>query len=90
MLEVHIDGVSYETVNWSIGGLLIAAHMPVAKGKTFRARLHNPDFPAFYADTVEVVANDTTTKKIALKFRAADNATLQIIRELKVAGREPR
>ena len=90
MLEVHVEGISYTTVNWSIGGLLIAAQLPLVKGKTFRVRLHNPDFPAFYADTVEVVANDTATKKIALKFRAADNATLQIIRELKVAGGEPK
>ncbi len=90
VLEVHVDGTSYATANWSIGGLLIVAQLPLAKGKTFRVRLHNADFPAFYADTVEVVGNDTAAKRIALKFRAADNATLQIIRELKVAGREPR
>jgi hypothetical protein len=90
VLEVHIDGISYETTNWSIGGLLLSAPLAYGKGKTMRVRLHNPDFTSFYADVVEVISNDTSSKKVALKFRAADNATLQIIRELKVAGSEPR
>ncbi|MDX2103064.1 MAG: hypothetical protein EAZ99_07775 [Alphaproteobacteria bacterium] len=89
-LEVHIDGVGYETVNWSIGGLLLNAPLPYGKGKTIRLRLHNPESPAFYADVCEVVSNDPNSRKVALKFRAADNATLQIIRELKIDGREPR
>ena len=90
VLFVQIDGISYQTINWSTRGLLIKDYpYPVSVGRNYKVILSNKyvsDSGQNWARIARIVPEHY---QIALEFPDISTAILNIMHQFRVAGIHP-
>jgi hypothetical protein len=89
-LVVVIDGRTYTTVDWSLGGMLIAdfPDRGWAPGQPFDVKL-GIEGGKVYAEKMEVVRYLADDKRLAVKTRRFASVLMQVKRDCDAAGMEP-
>jgi hypothetical protein len=89
-LMVQIEGRSYTTVDWSLGGLLVAeiADRGWQPGQQIDIKV-GLEGKKLYAERIEVVRYIAETSRLAIKVRRFASVLMQIKRDCDQAGLDP-